>query len=170
MMSNPVQRMNVVMKTMEGSMNLGRLDQIIHRAQVLSSDAIPIEQLKGDIARAGHPIKQALALDADSRRLFFTDVKGEHLYAEFATASEGHRITHIGHQASLLKEMVDVTDLEPSGKMEVVTAHEEEDEYEEPGVYPPATAGDKPEENDRGFGKDSNTDTVRKALLAEMGN
>ena len=98
--------------------------------------------MKGDIARAGHPIRQALALDPDQRRIFFTDVKGEHLYAEFAAASEGHRITHIGHQASIMKEY-DVQDLETTGVGSVRTTHEEEEVEDDPrkaaGMYPGET-------------------------------
>ena len=162
-----VGRTNVVLKTVEGSLNLGKLDQIIKESYVMGLDAIPIEQLKGDIARAGHPVKQALALDADGRRLFFTDVAGEHLYAEFDTAQNGHRVLRIGHQSSIVKEY-DVQELEPDDKGSVTTTHEEGKEaIEEPGMYPSGTPLNKPEEDNRGFGSEANLE-ARKALLLEL--
>ena len=158
-------------KLAEGMMNIQRLDVLIKQVQVVS-DAIPIEQLKGDIARAGHPVKQALALDAEGRRLFFTDMEGEHLYAEFESADQGHRITHIGHQASIIKEY-DVLDPEPEpfGKVEMDYEVEEVADEPEPGVIPGPTPGDKPEEDDRGFSvskAELQQEAFRKALLIEM--
>ena len=53
-----------VARSLEGVLNMSTLDGIIkkaHESQVMSFDAIPLEQLKGDIARAGHPVKQAIA-------------------------------------------------------------------------------------------------------------
>ena len=163
-------RVDLVMKSVEGTMNLGRLNTIIERAKVMNIDAIPIEQLKGDIARAGHPVKQALALDAEGRRLFFTDKDGEHLYAEFDTADNGHQVTKIGHQSSIIKEY-SVDDLETDGVSEVETVHDEEDAVDEPGMYPGGTPGDKPEEDDRGFSdtkKMSRNMELRRALMVEM--
>ena len=163
-----LRRVSSVMKAMEGMQNIGRLETIVKSTQAMVGDAIPLEQLKGDIARAGHPIKQALALDAQGRRIFFTDVKGEHLYADFDTADNGFRVKHIGHQASIIKEY-DVQDPEISGLAEVHTVHEEEDFVDTPGLYPGETYTVKPEEDDRGFGAESQVEAVkRKALLDEM--
>ena len=162
--NNLVARTDNVLKSVEGALNLNRLNRIIERAKIVGIDAIPIEQLKGDIARAGHPVKQALALDADGRRLFFTDVDGEHLYAEFDTAEKGHRITRIGHQASIIKEYV-VEDLEFDGVGDVDTVHEEEEAVETPGMYPGPTWNQKPEEDDRGFGSKEEEKVVNKELM-----
>lgn len=170
---------------MEQSMSV--LDAIIQKAdaQVMDFDAIPLEQLKGDIARMGHPVKQELALDADNRRLFFTDKHGEDLYAEFGTAGEGHRVKRIGHQATIAKEYADIyrkaVDYDPADLdtddnwLSVDTWHEENEEVsEEPGVIPGGTSGDKPDYNpkperegrgDRGFYE---VEKAAGALLKEM--
>ena len=81
---NPVNRVDNVVKSLEGMRNMDALEDIIEKAaKVMNIDAVPLEQLKGDIARAGHPVKQMMALDRDENRLFFTDKNGQHLVAEF---------------------------------------------------------------------------------------
>lgn len=163
-MHGSIRRIDGVLRSMEGVDSLRRLDVIIKQAQVVGGDVIPIEQLKGDIARAGHPVKQAIGLDADRRRFFFTDVKGEHLYADFDTADQGYRVKHIGAQATMTKGY-DVVDLEAEPRDSVDTTHEEWDAVEEPGMYPSGTPGMKPEEDDRGFSKHMAT---RVALMQEL--
>ena len=147
-----------VEKDLEGMQIQSTMQGIIAKAQAMHGDAIPLEQLKGDLAREGHPVKQAIALDAESRRLFFTDIRGEHLYAEFAGPDDGHRVTLIGHQASIAKEYdptdLDVSEEEGNQGESVTTEHDEEDEVETPGMYPGSTPGDKPEDDDRGFAAD----------------
>lgn len=163
---------------LEGVVNHQTLDGIIQKAeeQAMRFEAIPLEQLKGDIARSGHPVKQALALDAEGHRLFFTDVNDEYLFAEFGSASEGYRVKRIGHQSSIAKEY-DPVDLEPSGEgrnrsERVTTGHEEggleeDDAAEAAGVYPGGTPGDKPMGDDRGYGVDDR-EPARKALIREV--
>ena len=153
---HPLDRANKLVKVMEGTRNLETLDKIITKtAEVVDIDAIPLEQLKGDIARAGHPIKQMLAIDREENRLFFTDKDGQHLVAEFANADEGHRIKKIGLQGNIAKEY-DVIDLDPSSESKnpgevIETEHDEDDDIsEEVGMIPAGTPGDKPED-DRGF-------------------
>ena len=166
MPSNLLARANEVVKSLEGYSNLGKINKVIKTAQAMCFDAIPLEQIKGDLARAGHPVHRALALDPDGRRLFFTDRAGEHLYAVFSGADTGHRLLHVGHQASIVKEF-DVTDLKESGSMIVETEHDEEDFTEEPGIYPGGTPTIKPEEDDRGFSAKSSNLAARAALLRE---
>ena len=163
-----------VARQLEGSRNIHMLDSIIkkaHESQVMSFDAIPLEQLKGDIARAGHPVKQAIALDVDGSRLFFTDVDDQYLFAEFGSGSEGYAVKRIGSQSSISKEY-DVIDLEPSTESgnpgeTITTAHEEEDDVDTPGVYPSGTPGMKPKEDDRGYGADE-IEVTRKSLIKEL--
>ena len=172
-----VERANLIVQDFSGVAREQRLQAILEKAQehVMDLDTIPLEQLKGDIARAGHQIKQALALDVEGRRLFFTDGNDQYLFAEFGTAKEGHRVKRIGLQATIAKEY-DVQDLEPStedGNLgeTVTTTHAEADVEEDPeeqaGVYPSGTPGDKPEEDDRGFSADEKLPT-RKALIQEL--
>lgn len=171
-----------IARVLEGSNNLRILDSIIEKSEEEATpvdfEAIPLEQLRGDIARAGHPIKQLTALDPEGRRLFFTDKHDQHLFAEFATEKDGHRVTRIGHQANIAKEYVDVVDLEPSSEDSnhgetVTTVHEEDDSEKDKdpadlaGMYPGPTHGDKPETDDRGFGKDEQMPS-RVALLSEL--
>lgn len=171
-MSNILQRARRMERVMRGRRTREILAGVMHKAaQVMNIDAIPIEQLKGDLARQGHPVKQATALDADNRRLFFTDGDDQHLFAEFAGADDGHKILKIGHQATIAKDY-DPMDLEPSGEKgnlgeSVTTTHEEEDFEEESAVLPGATVVDMPEEDDRGFSADEGLVT-RKSLLKEL--
>ena len=65
------------------------------------ANAIPIEQLKGDIARQGHPVMRVLALDPDAGRIFFQDMQDNSLFAEFSDASQGYRILRIGFQSEV---------------------------------------------------------------------
>ena len=149
---NPVSIVNRVIKTTEGINNFHRLEDIINKAQAMNFDAIPLEQLKGDLARSGHPVKQAMALDPEHRRIFFTDSDGSHLFAEFGNADEGYKIKSIGNQSTIAKEY-DVIDLIPSTESHnpgesVVTVHNEEElEYEEPQFIPRANPGQKPDED-----------------------
>ena len=157
---HPLDRANKLVKTLEGAKNIDTLESIITKAaEAMNVDAVPLEQLKGDIARAGHPVKQMLALDRDNNRLFFTDKDDQHLVAEFGDKDEGHRIKKIGLQANINKEY-DVVDLEPSTESKnpsevVETGHEEAEVDDESiaGVIPGGTPGDKPEKDDRGFGE-----------------
>lgn len=75
------------------------------------SNAIPIEQLKGDIARQGHPVMRVLALDPDAGRMFFQDMQDNALFAEFAGSDQGYRILRIGFQSEVQSEYK-VTDLQ----------------------------------------------------------
>ena len=68
------------------------------------SSAIPIEQIKGDIARQGHPVMRVLALDPDAGRLFFQDMQDNALFAEFAGSDEGFRLLRIGFQSEVQKD------------------------------------------------------------------
>ncbi len=116
-------------------------------------DAVPLEQLKGDIARAGHPVMRTIALDVDNRRLFFVDKAGNFLFAEYGTHDEGYRISRVGMQAEISKEY-DTVDLEPEPFSSVTTEHEEEEQGDEPGMIPSGTPGDQPDDEDgRGFGE-----------------
>ena len=191
-MNSSIKELDRITKNLEGDLNRSRLDKLVRETVVIKHDsepdkevvvervvdtpssdatemkfdAIPLEQLKGDIARAGHPVKQALALDADGRRLFFTDKDGQHLFAEFGEPQEGFRVKRIAHQASIAKEY-SVIDLEPStesGNMgeTVETVHTEEESQDEPGFHPGGTPTVKPEDDDRGFAAD------KMSLIREM--
>ena len=105
--------------------------------------AIPIEQIKGDIARAGFFVKYIHALDPEARRLFFVDGDSNHLFAEYGKDFELQRI---GPQRDIAKEY-NTVDLEPSDELEAVTTEHEEREYGEgkPGMIPSATPAEKPE-------------------------
>ena len=189
---NPIDRTMNVIKVIEGEKIRGRLRDVRIKMREISSnnaigvfddmvvirkadvsDAIPLEQLKGDIARAGHPVKQAFALDADARRLFFTDKDDQNLFAEFGDATDGYRVTRIAHQASIAKEYV-VDDLDPSSESKnpgesITTAHqEEESEKGPPGVIPAGSPGIKPDDDDRGYGSEENIPARSKALVKEL--
>ena len=88
---HPLTRLNRVSKDLAGLRIYDQLTSVIAKAQELDFEAIPLEQLKGDLARRGHPVKQALALDAEHRRIFFTDADGHHLFAEYAEADHNFR-------------------------------------------------------------------------------
>ncbi len=113
-----------------------------------NADAVPIEQLKGDIARKGHIIKRLIALDVESRRLFFSDPTNNFLYAEYAGAEEGFGIVKIGFQKEIAKEY-DVTDFEHSGEPDTVVTENEEISvedmgYDKPGMIPGGTPASQP--------------------------
>ena len=132
-------------------------------------DAVPLEQLKGDIARAGHPIMRTIALDVDNRRLFFIDKAGNFLFAEYGTHDEGYRISRVGMQAEISKEY-DAVDLEPEPFNSVTTEHEEEEQDDTPGMVPSGTPGDQPDDEDgRGFGDrvDKTLGDINSFLLAK---
>ena len=112
------------------------------------ANAIPIEQIKGDIARQGHPVMRVLALDPEAGRLFFQDYQDNALFAEFADHSEGYRLLRIGFQSEVQKEYAidfekadwDTTDMKdgdvaPGWKAE--QEHDEEDWDREPGAAGP---------------------------------
>ncbi len=116
-------------------------------------DAVPLEQLKGDIARAGHPVMRTIALDVDNRRLFFVDKAGNFLFAEYGTHDEGYQISRVGMQAEIAKEY-DAVDLEKEPFNRVTTEHEEAEQDDTPGMVPSGTPGDRPDDEDgRGFGE-----------------
>ena len=124
-------------------------------------ETVPLEQLKGDIARMGHPVLRAIALDVDNRRLFFVDKNEAFLFAEYGTADEGYKLTRVGYQGEIAKDY-DPVDLEEEPFDSVVTEHEEEDANDTPGMLPGGTPGDQPEDKDgRGFGEE-----VKKSLNA----
>ena len=157
---NPIKEANAIAKALEFSYNSSVLDNIIEKAeaQVMDVDAIPVEQIRGDLNRMGHPPKQMVALDAANRIVFFMDLDGQALFAEFGDSSEGNRVKRIGHQSAIAKEY-DPIDLEPSTESgnfseNITTTHEEADAVETVGMYPGGTPGDAPEEDDRGFGPD----------------
>lgn len=118
------------------------------------SNAIPIEQIKGDIARQGHPVMRVLALDPEAGRLFFQDMQDNALFAEFAGPDEGFRLLRIGFQSEVQKDYDpnvmqslqkadkdwDATDMKdgdvaPGWKAE--QEHDEEDWDREPGAAGP---------------------------------
>ncbi len=113
--------------------------------------AIPIEQIKNDLGRAGHTVKSLIALDPDSHRLFFMDVRDNPLYAEFSDASGGFQIQRVGFQHEIAKEY-DVIDLEPDDSEEtVVTTNDEEDYNDSPGMIPGPTPNVKPDTDKKYF-------------------
>ena len=170
---NPVERMRRVIARVEGARGRNALQEIIAKseAKVMDFEAIPIDQLKGDIGRSGYSIKQMLAVDIDNRRLLFTDHKNQHLYAEFGAKSEGYKVSHIGHQAAIAKEY-DPVDLEPTTESgnygeTVTTAHEEEDDPDFVGVVG-GTPTVQPEEDDRGFGGDKREPARVEAMVRAL--
>lgn len=147
--------------------------------------AIPLEQIRGDLARAGHTVKSIIALDPESRRIFFMDTDNKPLYCSFAGPDSGFKVEKIGYQADIAKEY-DPVDLEPDDTEEkVFTEHEERDgEYETPGLIPSGTPGEKPERDeqdhedagqfgeglgDEGFGTEKRHEGRRDELKAIMG-
>ncbi len=116
----------------------------------LAKDVVPVEQLKGDLARNfGHHIDRLVALDIESRRLFFIDSQKQPLYLEFDSAQHGFQILRVGFQGEISKEY-NVVDLEPDDSEEWVgTEHEEADAPDDtPGMIPAGTPGDKPTDED----------------------
>lgn len=103
-------------------------------------NAIPLEQIRGDIARKGHQIERIIALDAEAGRLFFQDSQNNHLFAEFADASHGWHLHRIGYQRDVQKEY-DVQDLEPEPRDRVVNRHDEQDADVSIGFRPQGNPG-----------------------------
>ncbi len=139
MMNKIVKSIHTLTTKMEG-------EQVVFSlSTVLKGDNIPIEQLRGDINRAGYQVNRLLALDIDSRRLFFTDPESNFLYAEFAAADQGYQVLKVGHQREIAKEY-DPVDLEADDSEELITTEHEEADYAEntPGMIPAGTPGDKP--------------------------
>ena len=114
------------------------------------ANAIPIEQIKGDIARQGHPVMRVLALDPDAGRLFFQDMQDNALFAEFAGQDEGFRLLRIGFQAEITQDYdpnvmqsiqkrkdYDPTELDAEPRDTVENEHDEEDWDREPGQAGP---------------------------------
>ena len=135
----------------------GVLDNIEVLIKGLSIEAaIPLEQIKGDLARAGHIVKTIIALDPDAHRIFFMDSKNNPLYAEFADASGGFALQKVGPQADIAKEY-NVVDLEPDADDstnlgETVATENEEREYDDtPGIIPAGTPGEKPEQDEQDY-------------------
>lgn len=115
---------------------------------------LPLEQIKGDIARQGHPGGRYYGLDVEAGRVFFESPSGSAMFAEFANADGGYSVQRIGHQSEIVKDY-DPVDLEPAGPGDsVTTVHDEKDQdYEEPGMIPSGTPGDQPDDEDEdGFG------------------
>lgn len=159
-MKHPITRAKRVSKRFNGMKMMGQLDTLIEksRAQVMDFEAIPLEQLKGDIMRAGHQVERALALDPDGRRLFFMDENGQSLFAEFGPPSDNYSVERIAPQSLIAKEY-NVIDLEPSVEVgnpgeNIVTTHSEAENEDWVGIVPSGTPGDKPEDNDRGYGSE----------------
>lgn len=119
-------------------------------------NAIPLEQIRGDIARKGHQIERIIALDAEAGRLFFQDSQNNHLFAEFADASHGWHLHRIGYQREVQKEY-DTQDLAPEPLMKretydpknldaeprdrVVNRHDEQDADVSIGARPQGNPG-----------------------------
>ncbi len=117
-------------------------------------DAVPLEQIKGDLARAGHPVKRAIALDAENRRLFFIDNTDTYLFAEYGSPEVGFSLGRVGSQSEVAKDY-DPVDLEPEPRSDVKVEHDEEGQGDDPGFVPSGTPGVKPIDADgRGFGKE----------------
>lgn len=118
--------------------------------------AIPVEQLKGDIARAGHVVKSIIAIDPEMHRVFFMSTDNEHRYAEFAGPDGAWALQKMGYQADIAKEY-DPVDLEADGDIGdnnmgemVISGHEEREDDETPGMLPSGTPGEKPAVDEHG--------------------
>lgn len=132
-------------RELEGKQVLGSLENLVKGYE----STIPIEQIKGDIARKGYDIQRVVALDVDAHRMFFVDKGGAFLYAQYAGPDEGHTLLKVGFQKEVAKEY-DPTDFEHSGSKDtVVTEHEEVSAddmgYDSPGLLPGGTPVVKPE-------------------------
>ena len=121
---------------LEGSVVSGRLEELA-AVPAMELDAIPIEQLKGDIARMGHPIERTIALDPQARRLFFTDKGGNSMFAEYSGHDEGYKVMRVGMQQEIVKDY-DPVDLEPEPRDKVKTEHDEDEwgKRDVPGFVP----------------------------------
>ena len=73
MKTHVTQKLGTLVKGLELQGLTVGLSGLIAKGAACPPDAVPLEQLKGDLARAGHPVKRAIALDAENRRLFFID-------------------------------------------------------------------------------------------------
>ncbi|KKN86894.1 hypothetical protein LCGC14_0264560 [marine sediment metagenome] len=128
---------------------------------------IPIEAIKGDLGRMGHSVKQLLAIDPDSRRVFFTNKLDEPLYATYS--QHNWAIEHVGYQAEVAKEY-DPVDLEAEPRSTVVTTHLEEDVDDTPGFVPagnPGTFADAREDEYVSEALDKSLSVVEE-LISEM--
>jgi hypothetical protein len=132
---------------------------------------IPLEQIKGDIARQGYQIDRVIALDPEARRLFFSNTEGGAFYAEFGPHATGFALQRVGLQADISKEY-DPIDLDDAGvNVKVTTEHDERKPADDtPGMVPAGVPGEKPkgakvtgEEGDPGWGAE-----VKKALLTKL--
>lgn len=103
----------------------------------MGDSAIPVEAIKGDLARMGHPVKHLMAIDPDSRRVFFTNAEGAQLYATYS--ANNWSIEKVGFQTDVAKEY-DPVDLEAEPRSAVVTTHMEEDSDDTPGFVPSGNA------------------------------
>ncbi len=114
---------------------------------------IPLEQIKGDLRRAGHTIKAVIALDPEARRIFFMDDNSSPRYCSFSGPENGFAIQNVGFQSEIAKEYNPV-DLEPDGDddLSIATEHEERDySGDDPGMIPAGTPGEKPENNEQEY-------------------
>lgn len=157
------------LEAMVGDRVIKGLESMIKAAEM--PPAIPIEQIKGDIARQGHPVQRLMALDPDTRRLFFTDIQGSFMYAEFGPPEEAYRVIKVGPQADIIKEY-DVVDLEPEPRDTVTTTHEETEITDPPipGVIPSGTPSDKPETDDRWLGNEGFDDEEHERTREPVGD
>jgi hypothetical protein len=113
--------------------------------------AIPLEQIRGDLARAGHMVKSIIALDPESRIIFFMDGDNSPRYCSFAGPNQGFSIQKVGYQTEIAKEY-DPVDLEPDDSEEKASTEHEEREYDEdqkPGILPSGTPGEKDEHDEK---------------------
>ena len=138
-----VKQLEQLVKRAEGRGVIASLELL--SAPVDLAMPIPIEQLKGDLARSGHRVLRIMALDPESNRLFFTDEQSNSLFAEFAAEGGAYHVTKVGFQHEVAKDY-DPVDLEPDGEEStVVTTHQEAPGYkDDPGVIPSGTPGVKP--------------------------
>ena len=170
-MGKQLKVMNRVLKNLEGDSNVRKIASIIKKTQmVMDFEAIPLEQLKGDIVRQGYQVKRIPAVDVEGHRLFFVDSRDQYLYAQFGSAKDGYKIDHIGHQSSIVKEY-DVIDLDPSKESgnpgeKITTTDDEEEQADDVGMYPGSTPVNNPEDDDRGFSGESKTPTRK--LIKEL--
>ncbi len=140
------------------------LGGLIAKGAACPPDAVPLEQLKGDLARAGHPVKRAIALDAENRRLFFIDNTDTYLFAEYGSPEVGFSLGRVGSQSEVAKDY-DPVDLEPEPRSDVKVEHGEEEQGDDPGFVPSGTPGIKPVDADgRGFGNTPKPTPTSKAL------
>ncbi|KKK44354.1 hypothetical protein LCGC14_3167260, partial [marine sediment metagenome] len=114
------------------------IDGVDRLEKSLGDSAIPVEAIKGDLARMGHPVKHLMAVDPDSRRVFFTNAEGSQLYATYS--ADNWSIEKVGYQTEVAKDY-DPVDLEAEPRSTVVTTHMEEDADDTPGFVPSGNPG-----------------------------